>query len=68
MVFVSIAYRMRWNIMRDNLDYDKFDQGNTDKFDKDIDMNDKELGIKFPNLFGGNCKCENSKEGFSYIN
>ena len=68
MVFVSIAYRMRWNIMRDNLDYDKFDQGKTDKFDKDIDMNDKELGIKFPNLFGGNCKCENSKEGFSYIN
>tara|TARA_B100001063_G_C16706410_1_gene525506 strand:+ start:402 stop:1181 length:780 start_codon:yes stop_codon:yes gene_type:complete len=67
-IFVNIAYRMRWNIMRDNLDYDKFNQGNTDKFDKDIDMNDKELGIKFPNLFGGNCKCENSTEGFTYIN
>ena len=65
MVFSNIAYRMRWNIMRDNLDYDKFNQGDTSKFNKDLDLNDKEWGIKFPNVFG-NCKCD--KEGFSYIN
>ena len=64
-VFFNIAYRMRWNIMRDNLDYDKFDQGNTSRFNTDMDLSDKELGIKFPNVFG-NCKCD--KEGFSYIN
>ena len=65
-VFGNIAYRMRWNLMRDNLDYDKFDQGNTSKYNKDIDVTDKESGIDWTgkSLFG----CDCNKEGFSYIN